>query len=329
MHPSRLAVMKEVEPYVERELPTLLRPVESLWQPADYLPDFSAENWRDQLDELRSEAAAIPDELLHILIGDMVTEEALPTYAQWLTSMEGVGEMGGAGRTPWGAWNRAWSAEEKRHGDALSAYLRLSGRVNMRLVEQSINHLINDGMDIGTGTDPYAFFIYTSFQELATNRSHRNLGRLAAGHGAARLNSMSAVIAGDEGRHAKAYRSFVAEFMKYDADGVLCAMEQLFRLKIQMPAHYLRESGGEKGTAFEPFSVIAQEQGVYTAQDYVEIMEYLLKQWGIEHLTGLSAAGAKAQDYLCRLPNRYRRAMQRIPSVKKVASYQFNWLAAD
>jgi acyl-[acyl-carrier-protein] desaturase len=43
----------------------------------------------------------------------------------------------------------------------------------MHAVAVSTQHLIADGFDIGTTGDPYRNFIYTSFQETATNVSHR------------------------------------------------------------------------------------------------------------------------------------------------------------
>ena len=45
--------------------------------------------------------------------------------------------------------------------------------------------------------------------------------------------------------------------------------------------------------------------GVYTAKDYAEIIGALVKEWKVEGLTGISGASAKAQEYLCRLSERY------------------------
>jgi acyl-[acyl-carrier-protein] desaturase len=50
-------------------------------------------------------------------------------------------------RNGWSKWIRQWTGEENRHG--LNKYLYLSGRVNMREVEMTTQHLINDGFDIG------------------------------------------------------------------------------------------------------------------------------------------------------------------------------------
>ena len=52
-----------------------------------------------------------------------------------------------------------------------------------------------------------------------------------------------------------------------------------------MPAGFLRESGQKIGAAFEQFSNSAQRIGVYTANDYVEIMQKLIDKWEIDKVT--------------------------------------------
>lgn len=329
MHPSRLETMKHLESYVEDQMPALLRATDRLWQPSDFLPDFTAESAPLELLELQAEARSIPDDVLNTLVGDTITEEALPTYAQWLASMDGVGGAGCLTSSPWAAWNRAWCAEENRHGDVLACYLRLCGRVRMREVEVTIHHLVYDGMDIQTGTDPFRFFVYTSFQELATLRSHRNVGLLAEKAGALRLHRMSRVIAGDEGWHATAYRLFVQKFLELETSEAVQAIADMFRTKIIMPAMNLREAGAGRGDTFKEFEVIAQRSGIYTALDYVEIMESLVEAWGVAALTGLQAEAARAQDYICGLAARYRRALDRIHGQKLAdTQFRFRWMAA-
>ena len=70
-------VIRAIEPAVEENL-DLLAPVDRAWQPTDYLPDLEAENWREQVERFRTTARTISDDLLVVLVGDMVTEEALP-----------------------------------------------------------------------------------------------------------------------------------------------------------------------------------------------------------------------------------------------------------
>jgi len=327
-YPSRIEIMRHLEPFIDEKIGTLLRPISELWQPTDFLPDFASESGRDALLELQQEAQRLPDDVISVLVGDTVTEEALPTYATWLAHIEGVSERGAAPDSPWTAWNRAWCGEENRHGDVLSRYLMLSGRVNMREVDIVINNLIFDGMDIQTGRDPFRFFVYTSFQELATNRSHRNVGSLAKSAGAVRLGKMSAVIAGDEGWHAKAYRLFVDKFLELDTNEAILAIADMFRRQIIMPAMNMRERGAEKGDTFATFEALAQRSGVYTALDYLEILEFLIGAWNIPERCGLSPEAQAAQELICGLPDRYRKLLRRlrIPSAEALPP-DFRWLA--
>ena len=50
-------------------------------------------------------------------------------------------------------------------------------------------------MDNGAARDPYKNFVYTSFQELATNISHRRTATLAKKHGSNQLSQICGVIA--------------------------------------------------------------------------------------------------------------------------------------
>ena len=59
------------------------------------------------------------DELLVVLVGNMVTEEALPNYAIALEDI--AHDRSGVTDTPWAHWLRGWTAEENRHGDLLNA----------------------------------------------------------------------------------------------------------------------------------------------------------------------------------------------------------------
>jgi len=144
---SQMEVIKSMEGFVGERLETLLLNVNESWQPSDFLPDLIAENWTEQLTEFRTRAQSLSDDVLVILVGDMITEEALPTYQTWLNRLNGITDPTGASPTPWARWSRGWTAEENRHGDLLSKYLYLTGRVDMRSIETTIHHLINNGFD--------------------------------------------------------------------------------------------------------------------------------------------------------------------------------------
>jgi acyl-[acyl-carrier-protein] desaturase len=195
----------------------------------------------------------------------------------------------------------------------------------MREIESAIQNLIYDGMDIHTGSDPFRFFVYTSFQELATNRSHRRVGELARAAGAPLLHKLSGRIAGDEGVHARAYKTFVREFLEIDPEGQMLAMADMLKKQIIMPAMNLRERGDGAGESFRRFEILAQRLGVYTTLDYVEIMESLLADWNVARLTGLRGDAARAQDTVCGLPARYRRLAARAKRQHTDEPIRFRW----
>jgi acyl-[acyl-carrier-protein] desaturase len=277
----------------------------------------------NEVKELQESARELSYDLVAVLIGDTITEEALPTYESWLTMVDDISrsEQGG-----WMKWVRTWTAEENRHGDLLNKYLYLSGRVDMREMEMSTQYLIQDGFDIGTGHDPYRNFIYTSFQELATNISHRRVAALAKTNGDKLLSKMCGVIAADEARHAKAYKSFISKAFEVDASEVMLAFEDMMRKKIVMPAHFLREVGSPIGQVFGHFTDAAQRLGVYTAVDYVDILKQLIVDWNVESVRGLNEAGEKARDYIVNLPNRLLRVADRMKN--PMVDYKFKWILA-
>jgi acyl-[acyl-carrier-protein] desaturase len=321
---TRLEVIKHLDGFVTQAVRDYLKPAEEVWQPADFLPNASLENFWDEVKALQERAKTLSYDLLAVLIGDMITEEALPTYESWIYCMDGMNEL--SETSGWKTWTRAWTAEENRHGDLLNKYLYLSGRVNMREVEASTQYLLNDGFEIGTGHDPYRNFIYTSFQEVATNISHRRVATLAKKAGDSTLSKLCGIVAADEARHAKAYQSFIGEVFKIDPNEAILAFEDMMRKKIVMPAHFLREVGTKIGETFGHFTDAAQRLGVYTAQDYVEIVQDLLREWKVAELTGLSATGEKARDYLMRLPDRLLRVAERMKTPE--LEYQFRWIVA-
>lgn len=319
---TRREVMKHIEKHMLEKMHDYLKPIDTNWQPADFLPDATREDFFEGIRDLQESAKGLSYDLVAVLIGDTITEEALPTYESWLSMVEGVSkdEEGG-----WMKWIRHWTAEENRHGDLLNKYLYLSGRVDMRQMEISTQYLIADGFDIGTDRDPYRNFIYTSFQELATNISHRRVASLAKKDGDTLLSKMCGVIASDEARHAKAYKDFMSKIFEVDPSEAILAFEDMMRKKIVMPAHFLREVGQQMGQTFGHFTDAAQRLGVYTAIDYVDIMKQLLTDWQIESLRDLNDAGERARDYLMKLPDRLLRVAERMknPSLE----YKFSWIA--
>ncbi|KAL6328728.1 hypothetical protein AAG906_003414 [Vitis piasezkii] len=146
------------------------------WQPQDFLPDPVFYGFHEQVKELRERANELPNDYFVVLVGDMITEKALPTYQTMLNTLDGVWDETGASLTSWAIWTRAWTVEENRHGDLLNKH-----------IEKTIQYSIGLGMGPWIENNPYLGFIYTSFRERATFISHDNTARLAKEHGDIKL----------------------------------------------------------------------------------------------------------------------------------------------
>lgn len=319
--PEHVDVIRALEPVVADHL-GLLTPIDKAWQPADYLPDLEADDWREQVERFRKTAQTISDDLLVVLVGDMVTEEALPSYSVSLNGL--VRDHEGTSPAPWAQWLRGWTAEENRHGDLLNAYLRLTGRVNMRAVERTVHHLLANGFNPKTRTDPYNLLVYTSFQERATRMSHGNVGRMASREGDANLARICGMIAGDEARHEAFYTRMMGRVLDLDPAGGILAFRSMLRGLIAMPGRFMDD--GRDPDLFDHFAIVAQRANVYTVRDYASIIEHLVKTWDIAG-RAVTGEAAQAQHELCRQAERYERLAERTSaSFERQPRVAFSWL---
>jgi acyl-[acyl-carrier-protein] desaturase len=308
---EKLEVIKSLEPFVEQFINEKMKDPKDCWQPADFLPDFSDPDFQDKIQKLQKEIANVPDTVLVSLVGNMITEEALPSYQTFFNLLEGINEERNvASSRAWARWSRLWTAEENRHGDLLNKYLYLSGRVDMHVVEKSIQQLIHNGIDLQTDGDPYHGIIYTSFQERATKITHMNTGKLAYKSGDTSLGKICNVIAGEEALHEKAYKYFMSKIFEADPNGAIAAFVTMMKKKIIMPAN-LMDFGTQKRDYLN-YVNITQKIGVYTSFDYAGIIDHLVKFWGIDQLKGLNDEGNKAQDFLSTLSERYYKLAERM-----------------
>ncbi len=320
-HASQREVLRGLEPFVGECL-SLLLPVEKAWQPTDFLPDLTAEDWREHLEKFRAPAAELPDPILVVLVADMVTEEALPNYSVSLNHL--AEDKIGTDDRPWAKWLRGWTSEENRHGDLLNAYLRLTGRVDMRAVELTVHHLLNNGFNPRSRPDAYDGLVYTSFQERATKISHANVGKLAAAAGDKALTKICLRIAGDEARHESFYTQVMGEVINQDPQGGLVTVMSMFRKVIAMPGKLMFD--GHDPDLFDHFAAVAQRLGVYTVEDYAQIVEHLVKTWNVAGRS-VSGKGAAAQEYLCKHAEKCRTtAAQVAEAAAKQPPVAFKWV---
>lgn len=306
-------VVKGLESFVESKLHLLL-PVDKIWQPSELLPDFSND---EDLKEARKQAANVSPALLVVLIGNTITEEALPNYTNWYGRFPAVADITGTDINPWALWQRGWTAEEHRHEVVLDAYLRYSGRVNMLAVERTTQHLLRAGFNPQIGKDPYKPLIFTSHQEPAAQTSHKNVAKLAHEQGDDYLFRICGKPSGDEGRHAAFFQPVTGEIFKQDPNGAVIAMRDMYKPGISMPGALMTEDGvmpkGRQSDLFEQFAKASIDTGVYTPHDYVNIFEHLMKIWNVEKLS-VSGEGAKAQDDLGRILRVHKRMLERSSS---------------
>ncbi|XP_038884322.1 stearoyl-[acyl-carrier-protein] 9-desaturase 6, chloroplastic [Benincasa hispida] len=329
MPPEKIDVFKSLEGWASENVLPLLKPVDECWQPQDFLPDSTLPygEFVEEVRALRDRTAELPDEYFVVLVGDMITEDALPTYQTMINTLDGVKDETGASRSPWAKWTRNWTAEENRHGDLLRTYLYLSGRVDMMMIERTVQYLIGAGMDPGTENNPYLGFVYTSFQERATFISHGNTARLAKDGGDPVLARICGTIASDEKRHENAYSRIVQKLLDVDPTGAMLAIADMMHKKITMPAHLMYD--GQDPRLFDHFSAVAQRLGIYTANDYADILEVLIERWRLEKVEGLTGEGRRAQDFVCGLAPRIRKLQERADErAKKLKPHgvKFSWI---
>ena len=314
-------VVKGLEDFVKDNL-SLFLPVDELWQPSDLLPNFSNEN--ERLITFRRDANKVPDEVLVVLVGDIITEEALPTYQTWLNRIEAIKDHTGIDNTAWGLATKWWTAEENRHGTLLYSYLRLNSNVDTRSIEETIQYLIRNGFDIRAGNDPYKTLIYTTFQERATHISHINVARLARRYGDENLYEICMKVASDEKRHETFYKRVMKKIFERDPNDAMLAFKEMMEKKIVMPAEQMYD--GRDPKLFDHYSIVAQRINVYTILDYAEIIKDLVKSWEISKYS-VSGEAAEAQGYLSGLAQKYKdkaEAMQR--RINKQPKLPFSWI---
>ena len=194
----------------------------------------------------------------------------------------------------------------------------------LRAIERTVHALIVNGFNPKSGADPYNLLVYTSFQERATRVSHSNVGRMAARDGDQNLARICGVIAGDEARHEAFYTRTMGQVLQHDPAGGILAFRSMLRGTIAMPGRFMDD--GRDPDLFDHFAVVAQRTNVYTVRDYASIIEHLVKAWDI---AGRSVTGeaARAQEELCREPERYERLAERTAAaMAKQPPRAFSWI---
>ena len=71
---ERLEVMQHVGKDLNVLMTEYLKPIEENWQPQDFLPDSSDENFFSEVKLLQESCRELPYDYIAVLIGDTITE---------------------------------------------------------------------------------------------------------------------------------------------------------------------------------------------------------------------------------------------------------------
>lgn len=155
--------------------------------------------------------------------------------------------------------------------------------------------------------------------------SHGKTANLARKHGDVKLAQICGTIASDEKRHEIAYTRIVEKLFELDPTGAMVALEEMMKKRIKMPGHLMFD--GRDPDLFTNFGSIVSRLGVYSATDYIDVVEYLVERWNIDKLGGLSGEGRRAQEYVCGLAERLKRLQERVEEAeKKAPKVPFSWI---
>ena len=245
------------------------------WFPHEYVPWSEGVDFADvPYDEARSRLAPAVRAAVQL---NLLTEDNLPAYHRELTRAFGDDE-------PWRTWVDRWTAEEGRHAIALRDYLVVTRCVDPVVLERERMATVQAGFR-APEKDMLRTLAYVSFQELATRISHRNTGRLSADPGLERLLSR---VATDENLHMVFYRDLVAAALETDPAAMLTAVAD------EMAGFVMP---GASAPGFRRRAAAVARAGIYDlAVHRQDVLEPLLRHWGVFELTGLEAAAEQARD---------------------------------
>ena len=245
------------------------------WFPHEYVPwsegaDFDGAPY----DESQSRLSPAVRAAVQL---NLLTEDNLPAYHRELNRSFGDEE-------PWRTWVDRWTAEEGRHAIALRDYLIVTRSVDPVVLERERMATMSTGFR-APDKDMLRTLAYVSLQELATRVSHRNTGRLSGDVG---LDRLLARIATDENLHMVFYRDLIAAALEADPAATLTALATELET-FAMP--------GASAPQFRRRAAIVARAGIYDMKVHrEEIVEPLLRYWGVFDLTDVNADAEQARD---------------------------------
>jgi acyl-[acyl-carrier-protein] desaturase len=301
----KVEVLKDLEPQVLEWMQEHDAKRE-LWFPVDLLAPETGTDPEAHRQLLIDRVRGFPEACRAALALNTLTEEGLPHFHRLIAVHLGDDSH-------WRNWNNLWTAEEDRHGAVLSDYMRDTGCVDQRKMEELKFEYIKAGFEPQWDKDPYRVFVYTTLQERATQYSHANTGKLLGEYEPV-LGGILRKIASEEARHFTFYRRVFTEILKRDPTEALKSAMHVMPA-IDMP--------GITIPGFKEFAEVIRRSGIYGPRDYLKIVEDQLEHWKIEALTGLDDWGRKAQEKLLEIPARLRRISDLMETRSRAKTFAF------
>ncbi len=263
------------------------------WSYAYLLPwekgrNFEREPWSPDQRRLR--------EPLYVAVETaLLTEANLP----WFTvSLDGIfrGSL-----TVLHDFLRAWTAEEDQHSDLLQTYLLLTRNSDPGRLHQLRHQVVEQGFTVEYDT-PIEVMVCTTIQELATRAFYLSVARA----GEAQDPDLARILrrlARDESLHYGFYRDVIAAHLYADPNYVWPVARVL--QDFNMPGHAMPDFNRR-------MKLIAEQAGYGPSEYYHQVVEALVKYWGVERLKPTLAGAIAARYQILAYTHRLGRVVRRL-----------------
>lgn len=241
----------------------------------------------------------LPEPVRSALYVNLLTEDNLPYY---FATIERVFEAGHVpGGEAWGEWARRWTAEEMRHAMVIRDWLTVSRALDPVGLERARMVQVSGG-EVPEPPSPADALVYVTLQELATQLSHRNTGRLLGDKPGSRV---MARVAGDEALHHAFYRDLSTAAFELDPSAMVLATERQVR-GFAMPGTGIPD--------FEGHAAAIAGAGIYDFSVHHEqiLVPVVLETWRLESLEGLTPEAEEARGRTVKHVERVGRAGRRM-----------------
>jgi acyl-[acyl-carrier protein] desaturase len=294
------ALLSELEPVTARLLDRHLAQSKE-WFPHQLVPYSQGRDFEPGY-EWSPDDTSLPADVRSSLFVNLLTEDNLPYYFRTIEAMFGRDSA-------WGEWSRRWTAEEGRHSIVIRDYLTVTRALDPVGLERARMAQVSCGQ-VPEPETPQEGLVYVALQELATRIAHHNTGKLIAdpvGYDVMKR------VASDENRHHLFYRDLCTAALEIDPSGMVLAIEQQVR-EFEMPGTGIID--------FETHARAIAKAGIYDFQiHHAQILvPVVLRQWGVEDLTGLDDEAESARDALVKRIERIGRAGRRQAARREAAT---------